>query len=105
MTKSMASVMTAKWSLVVQEYELVKQKRSRNFKTVNQICDAYKVHRKDIRNYYKRWIKSGKDNSALLPLKRGPKPGQLKILTKSEERIITKINRRLKQMNLKSTIY
>ena len=95
MTKSMASVMTAKWSLVVQEYELVKQKRSRNFKTVNQICDAYKVHRKDIRNYYKRWIKSGKDNSALLPLKRGPKPGQLKILTKNEERIITKINRKL----------
>ena len=95
MTKFMASAMTAKWLLVVQEYELVKQKKSKNFQTVNQICSAYKVHRKDIIKYYERWVKSGKVNDALLPLKRGPKPGQLKILTKKEERIITKINRKL----------
>jgi len=95
MKKSVVLAMTAKWTLVVQEYELVKQKRSKNFKTVEQICNAYKVHRKDIRKYYERWVKSGKDNNALLPLKRGPKPGRLKILTKNEERIITKINRKL----------
>ncbi|MDP2960003.1 MAG: hypothetical protein Q8N71_01145 [candidate division Zixibacteria bacterium] len=60
MIKSIKLGLTSKWLLVVQEYELVKQKRSKNFKTVEQICQAYKVHRKDIRKYYKRWIKSSK---------------------------------------------
>jgi len=41
-----------------------------------------------------RWIKSGKDPNSLLPQKRGPKPGQLKILSKDEERTIIKIRRR-----------
>lgn len=95
MTKSLENSLTAKWLLVVQEYEQVKQKKSKNFKTVEQICQAYKVHRKDIRKYYERWIKSGKNREALLPLKRGPKPGQLKILSKDEERTIIKIQRRL----------
>ncbi|MFH0931827.1 MAG: hypothetical protein V1890_07815, partial [Candidatus Zixiibacteriota bacterium] len=74
MIKSIKLGLTSKWLLVVQEYELVKQKRSKNFKTVDQICQAYKVHRKDIRKYYERWIKSSKDMEALLPQKRGPKP-------------------------------
>lgn len=95
MIKSIKLGLTSKWLLVVQEYELVRQKRSKNFKTVEQICQAYKVHRKDIRKYYERWIKSGKDMEALLPQKRGPKPGQLKTLTKDEERTIVKIQRRL----------
>ena len=95
MTKFIKDALTSKWLLVVQEYELVKQKKSKNFKTVEQICSAYKVNRKDIRKYYERWIKSGKNNDALLPLKRGPKPGQLKVLSKDEERIIVKIHRRL----------
>ncbi len=96
MTSSIKKGLTAKWLLVVQEYELVKQKKSKNFKTVKQICETFKVHRKDIRKYYDRWIKSGKNIDALLPQKRGPKPGQLKILSKQEERIIVKIHRRLK---------
>ena len=95
MIKSIKLGLTSKWLLVVQEYELVKQKRSKNFKTVEQICQAYKVHRKDIRKYYERWIKSSKDMEALLPQKRGPKPGQLKTLSKEEERTIVKIQRRL----------
>lgn len=95
MTKSIKLGLTSKWLLVVQEYELVKRKRSRNFETVEQICQAYKVHRKDIRKYYERWIKSGKNMEALLPQKRGPKPGQLKTLSREEERTIVKIHRRL----------
>ena len=95
MTKSIKSVLTSKWLLVVQEYELVKQKKSPNFKTVTQICDAFKVHRKDIRKYYERWIKSGRNADALLPHKRGPKPGTLKILGKDEERAIIAIHRKL----------
>ena len=87
--------LTAKWLLVVQEYELVKQKKSNNFTSVKQLSDAYKVARKDIRRYYKDWIKSGKNRDALLPHKRGPKPGQLKMLSKDQERLIVKIHRRL----------
>ena len=95
MTKSIKSVLTSKWLLVVQEYELVKRKKSANFTTVRQISDAFKVHRKDIRKYYERWIKSGRNADALLPHKRGPKPGSLKILSKDEERAIIAIHRKL----------
>jgi len=52
MTKAIKQVLTSKWLLVVQEYELVKEKRSPNFKTVEEICQVFKVHRKDIRKYY-----------------------------------------------------
>ena len=88
-------LMTSKWVLVVQEYERIKQKQSKSFKTVQQLCDAFKVHRKDIRKYYERWIKGGKQQESLMPFKRGPKPGQMKVLTKDEERTIIKIRRRL----------
>ena len=87
--------MTSKWLLVVKEYELIRQKQSENFKTVEQLCQVFKVHRKDIRKYYERWVKSGKAEQSLLPQKRGPRPGQLKLLTKDEERAIIKIRRRL----------
>jgi transposase InsO family protein len=87
-------VMTDKWLLVLNEYELIKQKRNKNFSTVDQLCEVFKIHRKDIRKYYERWIKSGRDPDSLLPHKRGPKPGQLKLLSKDEERTIIKIQRR-----------
>ena len=87
--------MTSKWALVVSHYEKIKQKRDPNFKTINELCEAFQVSRKDIRKYYERWAKAGKDPYALIPKKRGPKPGQLKILSKEEERIIVKIHRRL----------
>ena len=94
MNKTLKQVITSKWLLVLNEYELIKQKKSKNFKTVTQLCQIFKVHRKDIRKYYERWVKAGKDTEALLPQKRGPKPGQLKMLTKDEERTIIKIHRR-----------
>ncbi len=96
MTKTLQAAITNKWLLVLKEYELIKQKNSNNFETINQLCDVFKVHRKDIRKYYERWIKSGKDPTSLMPHKRGPKPGQLKILTKDEERAIIKIQRKFK---------
>jgi transposase InsO family protein len=95
MNISTSQAITKKWELVLNEYELVKRKASSNFKTVEEICSTFKVHRKDIRKYYERWAKSGKDQRALLPHTRGPKPGQLKILSKEEERTIIKIHRKL----------
>ena len=86
--------LTDKWLLVLNEYELIKQKKNKNFSTVDQLCEVFKIHRKDIRKYYERWIKSGRDPDSLLPKKRGPKPGQLKLLSKDEERTIIKIQRK-----------
>jgi len=95
MKKTERQLMTSKWLLVVKEYEQIRQKKSKSFKTVEQLCEAFKVHRKDIRKYYERWVKSGKAEDSLLPQKRGPRPGQLKVLSKEEERTIIKIRRRL----------
>ena len=95
MKRSEQQLMTSKWLLVVKEYELIRLKQSTNFRTVEQLCEVFKVHRKDIRKYYERWVKSGKKDESLLPQKRGPRPGQLKVLSKDEERSIIKIRRRL----------
>ena len=95
MTKSEKKVLTGKWSLIIDHYERIKHKNNPSFKTVTELCQAFQVTRRDILNYYGRWVRSGRDPEALLPQKRGPKPGQLKILTKEEERIIVKIHRRL----------
>jgi transposase InsO family protein len=95
MNKTDKQLMTSKWALVIGHYEKIKEKKNTVFKNVNELCEAFQIHRKDIRKYYERWAKSGKDPESLLPKRRGPKLGQLKILSKEEERIIVKIHRRL----------
>jgi transposase InsO family protein len=95
MTITEKRLLTNKWALVVDHYEKIKKKTNPSFKTVTELCEAFQVTRRDIKNYYGRWASMGKDPEALLPHKPGPKPGQLKILSKEEERIIVKIHRRL----------
>ena len=94
MKKTLKQAITSKWLLVLGEYDLIKAKKSKNFKTVTQLCQAFKVHRKDIRKYYGRWIEADRNPDALLPQRRGPRPGKYKILTKDEERTIIKIRRK-----------
>src|SRR3970282_902380 len=95
MNSSTMNLMTAKWLTILRDYEKIKAGNCSIFKTINQLCEAHHVHRKDIRKYYERWIKTDKDRSALLPQKRGPRLGKYKRLSKEEERIILKIHRRL----------
>lgn len=95
MTITEKRLLTNKWALVVDHYEKIKKKTNPSFRTVTELCEAFQVTRRDIKNYYGRWASMGKDPEALLPHKPGPKPGQLKILSKEEERIIVKIHRRL----------
>jgi transposase InsO family protein len=97
MTKSLMLTITSKWIVILQEYEKIKAGDGAKtaFLSVNELCEAYHVHRRDIRKYYERWVKNGKDAVSLLPHKRGPKPGKHKLLSKEEERIIMKIHRRL----------
>lgn len=95
MNASTARAVTSKWVSILEEYEKLKAGQSTLFCSVNELCQAHRVHRKDIRKYYERWIKAGKDRSSLLPHKRGPRPGKHKLLSKEEERIIIKIHRKL----------
>lgn len=95
MTQSTKNILTSKWVLVVQEYELIKTKQSKNFTKIDQLCSAFQVNRKDIQKYYQRWLRLGRSQEALLPQKRGPKPGTTKTLSKEEERTIIKIRRKL----------
>ena len=95
MNNSTIQALSSRWVTILEEYEKVKNGQSRIFSTVEELCEAHHIHRKDIRKYYERWMQSGKDRTSLLPRKRGPKPGKYKILSKEEERIILKIHRRL----------
>lgn len=95
MTKTGIRSLTSKWRLVLCEYEKVRARQSRCFDSVDKLCQAYQVHRKDIRKYYERWIKSGKSDESLIPLKRGPREGLYRQLTKDEERHLVRVKRRL----------
>ena len=96
MNQSTKKALASKWIAILREYELVKSNESINFTHIRQICNAYRVTRRDIRKYHVRWVQSGMREQSLLPRKRGPKPGTLKILSKDEERFIVNIQRRLK---------
>ncbi|OGW86970.1 MAG: hypothetical protein A3C35_00330 [Omnitrophica bacterium RIFCSPHIGHO2_02_FULL_46_11] len=96
MTQTMVRGLTSKWRLVLCEYEKVKSGQSRCFDSIGKLCQAYQVHRKDIRKYYERWVKSGKSDESLLPLRRGPREGLYRQLTKGEERLLVQVKRRLR---------
>ena len=95
MNQSTRKALCSKWMIILREYELVKKDISINFMNIRQLCNAYKVTRRDIRKYHTRWIESGMQEESLLPQKRGPKPGTLKLLSKAEERFIVSIQRKL----------
>jgi len=94
MSNTLTRNFTKKWVLILKEYERVKNKTSKQFKTVQQLCQFFEIHRKDIRRYYERWIEADRRPEALLPRKPGPRAGQLQRLSKQEERVIIKIRRR-----------
>ncbi len=94
MNQSTKKALASKWLTILREYELVKKNNSSNFMTLRQLCNAFQITRRDIRKYHNRRMDSGQNVGSLLPHKRGPKPGSLKILSKEEERTIIKIRRR-----------
>lgn len=96
MTKTTLKGLTSKWRLALAEYEKVKDGKSKNFESVDALCRAYHVSRRDIRKYYERWISAGKSDESLVPLKRGPKEGLYRQLTKDEERLLVNVKRRLR---------
>lgn len=58
----------------VSEYESVKKKEHKEFKTARALFSARGICFQNFYKFYKRYITSGRDASKLLPTRRGPKP-------------------------------
>ena len=61
-----------KWKFLIQEYELVKQKRHPTFRFVADFYRFHQTHRQTFFKYYHRFRQSGAEH-ALVPQPRGPK--------------------------------
>ena len=87
-------VVVKRWIPILQEYEKTKAKVTpRPFKFVKDICEAHYINKKDLSRYYHKWINGHRNPEALLPAKRGPKPGSRRT-PKDIERNIVKAYRR-----------
>ena len=92
--KHVQQVVIKRWIPILKEYERTKAKVTpRPFKSVKALCEAHHISPKELRRYYMKWVEAGKDQMALLPRKRGPKPGSRRT-PKEIERNILKVYRR-----------
>ena len=105
MNNSTAWAVTSKWVSILEEYEKVKIGQSPLFTTVNDLCLAYHIHRKDIRKYYERWIKSGKDRSSLLSHKEVQDQENINYYQKKKNASLSRSIANLVQTSLKSLRY
>lgn len=87
-------VLTQRWIPILTEYEKIKNKVTpRTFRLVKDLYRAHHTSKKEILRYYQKWLEGGKKPEALLPRKRGPKPGSRRT-PKEIERSIIKAYRR-----------
>ena len=87
-------VLTKRWIPILEEYERIKCKApSRKYRFVKDLRSAHHLSKKELQRYYHKWISGGKKPEALLPERRGPKPGTRRI-PKDIERNIIKAYRR-----------
>lgn len=87
-------VIVKRWVPILREYEKTKQKiKPRSFKFVKDLCNAHCISRKGLNRYYRKWVEGGKTEDALLPKKRGARPGSRRT-PKEIERNILKAYRR-----------
>jgi len=85
---------TKRWIPILIEYEKVKNKVTpRSFRFVKDIYKAHHTSKKEILRYHRKWVEGGKKPEALLPQRRGPKPGSRRT-PKDIERNIIKAYRR-----------
>lgn len=82
-------IVISRWLPILVEYEKVKNRvPDRSFKTVKDLCQAHRTSKKDVLRYYRKWIESNKNVRALLPQKRGIKPGSRRTPKEIERNII-----------------
>jgi transposase InsO family protein len=58
----------------VEEYEQVKAKQHKDFKTAREFFSANRICFQNFYKFYNRYIAANRDPQALLPTRRGPKP-------------------------------
>ncbi|MCP4370968.1 MAG: transposase family protein [Deltaproteobacteria bacterium] len=87
-------VVVKRWIPILKEYERTKAKvPGRPFRYVKNLCEAHHISKKELSRYYLKWVTGGKKDEALLPQKRGAKPGSRRT-PKDIERNIIKAYRR-----------
>ena len=87
-------IVLKRWLPILKEYEKTKNKiQPRSFKFVKDLCKAHHISTKELRRYYVKWVQANKSPEALLPAKRGAKPGSRRT-PKDIERNIIKAYRR-----------
>lgn len=82
------------WGKILEDYDLVKQKKHQYFKTCKDLYSFYRVPAKQVLKYYNRFKQSDGNLGALLPQKRGARLGSNRT-PKGVERNIVKAYRKL----------
>ncbi len=87
-------VIVKRWIPILKEYERTKAKvEPRSFKFIKDLCEAHHISRKELGRYHRKWVEGGRTDEALLPKKRGARPGSRRT-PKEVERNIIKAYRR-----------
>jgi hypothetical protein len=82
-------VIVKRWIPILKEYERTKAKvPGRQFKYIKNLCAAHHISKKELSRYYRKWLDGGKTEEALLPQKRGAKPGSRRTPKEIERNII-----------------
>jgi transposase InsO family protein len=87
-------VIVKRWIPILKEYEKTKAKEiPRAFKFIKDLCNAHHISRKELGRYYRKWVQGNRTEEALLPRRRGARPGSRRT-PKEMERSIIKAYRR-----------
>lgn len=87
-------VIVKRWIPILKEYERTKAKvEPRAFRFIKDLCEAHHISRKELGRYHRKWVEGGRTEEALLPKRRGARPGSRRT-PKEVERNIMKAYRR-----------
>jgi hypothetical protein len=82
-------VIVKRWIPILEEYEKIKNKiKPRPFKFVKDLCQVHHISKKELGRYYRKWLEGGRKEEALLPSKRGARPGSRRTPKAIERNII-----------------
>ncbi len=87
-------IVLKRWLPILKEYEKTKNKVTpRSFKFVKDLCKAHHISTKELRRYYCKWLEGNKSKDALLPKKRGARPGSRRTPKDIERNIVNAYRR------------
>ena len=79
---------------MIEEYERIKTRRGKYFKSVKEMCKYYNISRKTFYKWLKRFKEGNREKDSLLPRSRRPKTNK-RMPSKEIERLIVKMRRKL----------